>query len=291
MGVGWQAGLILGLARAGVDLAAADAVIGTSAGSVVGLTLACRRDLHEAIGVLDEVNAEAASDPAVAQAASGLDHMLLDGVAEAAAHPEEAEAIRARLGKLAAEAPTIAEDAWLRMFGYFDGVTWPEAFACTAVDVASGRFKVWTVADGVEPLKAVASSCAVPAVFPPVTIGGTRWMDGGMRDMVNADVASGHRTVVAVSCTVLELPEGLSLPVMEAMFAATRDQIDGLRSGGAEVVTLTPGPEMLEVSEWGLRLMDFTRTQAAFEAGLSQSEREIARLREVWDRGGPTGPG
>ena len=35
-GIAWETGLIAGLAELGIDLAAADVIIGTSAGSVVG---------------------------------------------------------------------------------------------------------------------------------------------------------------------------------------------------------------------------------------------------------------
>ena len=39
-GVAWEIGLITGLAGLGIDLAAADVIIGTSAGSVVGADIA-----------------------------------------------------------------------------------------------------------------------------------------------------------------------------------------------------------------------------------------------------------
>ncbi|MFB7262559.1 patatin-like phospholipase family protein, partial [Streptomyces nojiriensis] len=38
-GIGWECGMLHGLARAGVDLSTADLVVGTSAGSVVGAQL------------------------------------------------------------------------------------------------------------------------------------------------------------------------------------------------------------------------------------------------------------
>src|SRR5579862_3684322 len=49
-GIGWLSGLAAGLARAGVDLARADRMIGTSAGSVVAAQLAVgwlAEDLYE----------------------------------------------------------------------------------------------------------------------------------------------------------------------------------------------------------------------------------------------------
>lgn len=279
--MGWEAGLLVGLARHGVDIAAADAVVGTSAGSIVGLMLALGGDLTQATEMVAASSQAAVADPAVEAAAQGLEQ-LIGAVAEAAGDPEKAEAIRARLGGMAMDATTIPEDTWIGMFDFFAGVDWPEAFRCTAVDVEDGRFKVWTHADGVDALRAVASSCAVPCIFPPVAIGGRRWMDGGVRDMLNADVASGHGTVLAVSCTLLEVPEGMAIPAMDAVFGATRAQLAGLASSGSRVETVVPGAEMLEVSGWGLNLMDFSRTDAAYEAGIRQGEAEAERLASFW---------
>ena len=281
VGIGWEAGLLVGLAEEGVDLAVADSVIGTSAGSVVGMTLASGGDLSEATELVRRANGEGLADPAVEAAAQGMEQ-LMAGLAEAATDPARGDAIRARVGDMAVAAETIGEESWLDMFDFFAGATWPDAFACTAVDVESGRFKVWTKADGVEVQRAVASSCAVPCIFPPVSIAGHRWMDGGVRDMVNADVASGHGTVLAISCTLLELPEGMSVPAMDAVFRATRSQLTGLASAGSKVETIVPGAEMLEVSGWGLNLMDFSRTSPAYEAGVRQGRSEAARLNAFW---------
>jgi NTE family protein len=45
-GIAWETGLIAGLAGLGIDLAAADVIIGTSAGSVVGADLASGQQLE-----------------------------------------------------------------------------------------------------------------------------------------------------------------------------------------------------------------------------------------------------
>jgi len=49
VGVSWQTGLLTGLREAGVDLAGADAVVGTSAGALVGALLAGGRELTDAL--------------------------------------------------------------------------------------------------------------------------------------------------------------------------------------------------------------------------------------------------
>ena len=46
------------------------------------------------------------------------------------------------------------------------------------------QIKMFIVAGLVD---AVAASCAVPGVWPPVTIGGRRYVDGGVRSSDNAD--------------------------------------------------------------------------------------------------------
>jgi NTE family protein len=142
---------------------------------------------------------------------------------------------------------------------------------------------VWDRVAGVDPQLAIASSCAVPGVFPPVTIGDARWMDGGGRDILNADVAAGHGVVLAVSCLLLEIPPEFSTPAFDALLAATRAQIDFLRDGGSAVETIVPGLEMLDVSGAGANLMDFTRAGDAYEAGLRQGKVEAARLADFWD--------
>ncbi len=284
MGIGWEAGLLVGLADNGVEIDNLDAVIGTSAGSVVGFTLASGEDLTAATSLVRSANqpAPGATPPTAANAQQQVDQ-LIAALSEAAANPEIADKVRAEMGRMALAAETITEEQWLGMFSTFSGAAWPAAFSCTAVSTADGSFRVWDQAAGVDPQVAIASSCAVPGVFPPVTIGNSRWMDGGGRDILNADVAAGHDEVLVVSCLLLEIPPEFSTPAFDALFAATRGQLDSLRAGGSRVETIVPGAEMLEVSGAGANLMDFTRTADAYEAGLHQGQVEARRLAGFWE--------
>lgn len=284
VGIGWEAGLLLGLAAGGLHTSAADAVIGTSAGSVVGFILSSGGDLEEAPSSIGAASAGAGpvGTPPPAVADRAVTDSLIATVAESAADPAAANAIRARLGRLALEARTMTEERWLSMFGAFEGAAWPEAFSCTAVNAEDGSFRVWDRDAAVDPWLAIASSCAVPGVFPPVTIDGSRWMDGGVRDILNADVAAGHDVVLAASCILLDLPAGTVPPAMSAMFAATRAQLEALGAGGSKVEIIVPGREMLEVSRWGLDLMDYTKARAAYAAGVRQGEVEARRLCGFW---------
>ena len=50
-GIAWETGLIAGLAELGIDLAAADVIIGASAGSVVGADIASGQGLRRSTGL------------------------------------------------------------------------------------------------------------------------------------------------------------------------------------------------------------------------------------------------
>ncbi len=280
VGIGWEAGLLVGLAAKGVHMVGADLIVGTSAGSVVGSRLAGGADLSTAVellaGATGEVTPEA--NRAAVEGLQQLTAIMAEAVAAGGATAET----RARVGRMALDAGTISEQEYLELFAVMAGGAWPERFACTAVDTATGAFRLWDQSAGVDLDRAVASSCAVPTVYPPVTIDGARYMDGGVRDMLNADVAAGHDIVVAVSCTLLALPEGFEDPALDAVLAASRNQLEGLRTSGSEVATVTPGEEFLEVSEWGLNLMDFTRAPAAYEAGVRQGTAEADRIGRAW---------
>jgi len=52
VGIAWEAGLLAGLAEGGVDLATADYILGTSAGSFVGSQLAMGRKAGDMAGAI-----------------------------------------------------------------------------------------------------------------------------------------------------------------------------------------------------------------------------------------------
>jgi NTE family protein len=275
VGIAWEAGLAVGLAGEGVRLADADLIVGTSAGSVVGAQLAL------AMPLADTVAHVSGPLPAADGAGGGME-ALLAAMVEAARHGVDADEARVALGRLALEATTVDEETFIGAFDVVKDEPWPAGFACTAVDVATGEFRVWDAEAGVELSRAVASSCSVPGVFPPVTIGGRRYMDGGMRTALNADVAVGHDVVVAVSCFTLSLPEGMSDPMFDAMAAQLEAEFATLRTGGAALEVVTPGAEFLDLSGWGLNLMNPALAPAAYDAGVRQAAVEAERIRGAW---------
>jgi NTE family protein len=277
VGIGWESGLVVGLAGADIPLVTADQIIGTSAGSVVGAQLALGLDIVETLTLA------AAPLPVNVDAGAGAGMEALFGaIATSIAGRATHEETRVAVGRVALEAATVDEDTFVSRFSTVEGASWPASFRCTAVDTATGALKVWDAAAGVALPRAVASSCAVPGLFPPITLDGRRYMDGGMRTSLNVDLAAGADVVVAFSCMALSVPDSFSNPVTDAINAVQSAEIDRLIAGGSRLEIIAPSAEFLEISGWGLNLMDTTRVQAAFDAGRRQGDAEAARIGPFW---------
>lgn len=278
VGVAWETGLLAGLAEAGVDLGAADRIVGTSAGSVVGAHLARGDSLADLVAdPRRNVVAPAAGEqtPTVdGESLMALGAAMFDALTGGRAHEE----IILDIGRLATGAETMAEDAFVAMPGAGLGVEWPgHGFACTAYDVESGAFTVWDEAAGVPLDRAVASSCSVPGMFPPITIGGRRYMDGGVLSGTNAHLATGHDRILVVSVMSNAVPGAAAF-----LRAPLLAEIDALRAIGAQVGLV----EFDEASAaaCGGNLLSFSAevVAAVAAAGRAQGRAEAERIGAAW---------
>jgi len=289
VGIAWQTGLLAGLTEQGVELAEADCVIGTSAGSAVGAQLALGRDLAQALARFTPPApkpVELAAAAPGAQAGRPRDGLgkLLELMAQAMASGGDREQARAAIGRYALEADTMPEDRFAQSFAYLEAERWPRAFACTAVDAESGALMVWNEASGVELLRAVASSCAVPGLFPPITLKGRRYMDGGMRSGTNADLAKGHDRVLIVTLmggALVRPGAGTADPRMQGLRDNAERERAVLTSAGASVQSVAPDAQ--SAASMGMDLMNPRRAYDAAQAGLRQGRAEAERLR-AWFR-------
>jgi NTE family protein len=291
VGIAWQTGLAAGLAERGVALSSADGVIGTSAGSAVGAQIALGHDLQLAMARFprpSEGGAPAqpgrtpsAGTPGPPQRLQGLLALMAKAMAPDA-DPKEA---RRALGRFALEAQTIDEERFRQGFVYLQGQRWPRAFSCTAVDTGSGDFVVWNEASGVDLMAAVASSCSVPGLFPPITIGGRRYMDGGMRSVTNADLAKGHERVLIVTLMGNGRPpagdqDAGAARRLDGMRRSTEREHSVLRESGSSIEEIAPDTESWSVM--GVDLMNPRLLHAAAQTGLRQGRASADRLREFW---------
>lgn len=76
---------------------------------------------------------------------------------------------------------------------------------------------MFTRESGVGLVDAVAASCAVPGVWPPMTVAGTRYVDGGVWSGANADLAAGAARVLVLSPTLAEGPTMLGRPLADEL--------------------------------------------------------------------------
>jgi len=284
VGIAWETGLLAGLEERGVDLARADLIVGTSAGAMVGAQLALGRSPQSMLAsqraLAEQSRRGAASGesggPGSAPAAR-LQPLMQFMERLAAADEAAARQVRAEIGAFALQADTMPEAQWLATFGFLRGAEWPpKRFIATAVDAEDGSFVAWEQSAGVPLGLAVASSCTVPGVFPPVLINGRRYIDGGMRSATNADLASGFDRVVVVAVTAAMAPTNAG----DRYRRSLEREVAALHDGGSQVAVIVP--DAASVEAFGPNLMDGTRRAGAVEAGYAQGKLTAEVLARGW---------
>jgi NTE family protein len=275
-GRAWQSGLIAGLIEREIDLGDA-LIVGTSAGAIVGAQLA--------LGL--KFAAPSKLDLAV-QAAPASSSSDLSGLLAAmarAVRSSEPEIERAKIGAFALEARTASEEDSIARtaFAQIRGHSWPMRFCATAVNAHTGKLQVWDASSGATLERAVASSAAIPGVWPPITIKGERYIDGGVRSMLNADLATGCDIVVVVSCFALEGVGAIEHPDMAAINAALIAELGALRNAASTLTVIAPNEAFLTLTHRGAGMLDGNLEPEAFRIGCAQALQEAEEIRLAWN--------
>jgi NTE family protein len=265
-GIAWEVGVLAGLAEAGVDLTGADLVVGTSAGSVVGAQVTSGADL--------EMLFTRQLEPPTGEQAARMSRAALARYAWAVLRGRGDDVgFRRRVGALALAAEqaglTPTEQERLDVIGSrLVSHEWPDRdLRVTAVDARSGEFRVLDRSSGVPLLQAVAASCAVPGVYPPMTIDGRRYVDGGMRSAANADLAEGYDRVVVLA----PIPRGVG------PLASVDAQVTGMVARVAVV-----SPDEAARRAIGRNVLDPAARAGSARAGRAQAAGVAAAVTEVW---------
>jgi NTE family protein len=262
-GVAWEIGILAGLGAAGLDLTGADTMIGTSAGAVVaaqvtsGVTL---DSLYEA--QLAPPAGEIAAKTGIRFYGAMVGTMLLS---------RDPQRFRQRIGAQALKAKTVSEATRREVIANrLPSHEWPDRrLLITAIDAATGEFVIFDRGAGVPLVAAVGASCAVPMVWPPVTIGERRFIDGGIRSSANADLAAGADRIVVIA------------PLTQGGGAMSRvaDQVTALRAT-ASVALVTPDTQAR--AAFGRNLLDPARRAVAARAGRRQAVDFADTVRAAW---------
>src|SRR5262245_1289795 len=262
VGAAWETGLAAGLAAGGVDLPNAELILGTSAGSSVGVQIAAGHDMKAQV----ERYRSAGVRHAAGETTGVLDTRgrTRDDLFERgwAAGRDDA-AMRAEIARLPLEAETVSEDEFLRTFRYLRGEAWPANFVCTCVDCVTTDFVALGAEHGVDPQRGVAASVAIPRVYPPITAGSMRLVDGGVLSPTHLDLAVGHDRILFVNMT--------HVPARE---------LAAVEASGAAMLVVEPDEASREAL--GTNLNQASRAFGAVERGLEQGTRVAADVAAFW---------
>jgi NTE family protein len=205
-GIGWETGILRGIADEAPETAKAlldvDVVVGTSAGSTVAA------QLGSGLG-LDVLFDRQTGTPATELNANvGIDE-ITELFLSAMLTPDTTTAEKLqKIGAVALSTKTVSEAVRRNVIAQrLPSHEWPDrVLRISAIDTETGELVMFDRNSGVGLVDAVAASCAVPAVWPPVTIGERRYMDGGVGSSVNMALANDCAVAVVL------VPSGRSTP-------------------------------------------------------------------------------
>ncbi|MGH3530986.1 MAG: patatin-like phospholipase family protein [Mycobacterium sp.] len=205
-GIAWETGVLRGIADESPTAARAlldsDVLVGTSAGSAVAAQIGSGCTLDD-LFARQVQKSSTEIDPGVG--VETITDLFLSAMAEQdTTVPQK----RQRIGSVALATATVAESVRRDVIAQrLPSHDWPDrVLRVTAVDIATGELVVLDRESRVDLVDAVAASCAVPAAWPPVTIGDRRYMDGGIGSTINLHVADDCDVAVVL------VPSGVSAP-------------------------------------------------------------------------------
>jgi len=270
VGIAWENGVLAGLQDAiGFDPKAATIIVGTSAGSAVGADMALGKDPHDALAMDNDP-----TNPRLALGTPDLSQGTFAEIIGLMMRPgPPSEERTAEIGRLAIDADTaMTDEEFLAMFRKTVGTdTWPDVdFRATSSCCSTGQPVEWTKADGVELSRAVASSCAVPGLFPTVPVGDERYMDGSRGKNYHCRIVEPLGLDAAVYIGPRIAVPGVSEMIEEDMAA--------IAATGVQVHTIL-GSDRLNAAE--LNLMDFSARPQAFEIGLADGAANAPMVAEL----------
>ena len=267
-GIAWELGVLRGIQDADPELesslAAADVIVGTSAGSAVAGQITSGTPLD------DLYAAQLAPGSSEIEVAFDMDD-LIARFAAVAGGATTAEEMRRRIGALALATPTVDESARrVAIAARLPVHAWPDRVVLlTAIEAETGELTVFTRESGVSLVDAVAASCAVPGVWPPVTIDGHRYVDGGVRSGTNADLAAGCDRVLIITPTPADAP---------SPWGDLAGEIEGLLPADVRVVHA----DEASLAAFGTNPLSPATREPSARAGRELGRGQAAELARFW---------
>jgi NTE family protein len=307
VGMGYHAGVMKALDEFGVDPGSADLIVGTSAGAVIGSYLATGWTPSDFFDYGMGKHPRAPKDTDEAQEVRDIFVPLWHN---------RGERVRRGIGSLFAAASSRGyyrgggrgrmPGSWLRHAfpaGLYSTdrtrerlyedlpVEWPEkTLYLSTAELYSGKRVVFGMPGAPQaPLPdAVLASTAIPGVFPPVKIGGSNYVDGGIVSGTSVDVAAdaGCKTILCVAPlgylvdepTLIRDPKLWSPMFVRALFARTlRREVTAARAAGIDVFVLRP--HLTELKTHGTNSMRHFDRKSVLEGA------RVSTLRVLQEKG------
>lgn len=267
VGVAWEVGVLAALSEVGVQPSDAQLIVGSSAGSLVGTHIRQGRSIESLTADQRKPVDDGTGRPANTDLSGVMEVFKVMSEAE-----ERTPAVFQEVGRIAMAADTPPEAQWIGRFEkMIDSADWPEDdLWLTAVDCNTGTRRAWTKADGVPLPAALASSCAIPGVFPPISLDGSRYTDGGLWSSSNLDIVLDTNIDAAIFIG----------PLRAAAKDAVRQldrEVESLAAHGKRAEAIVPGEAF--VTEIGMaNLMNSALRDRGVDLGMEDGAAAVDRI-------------
>lgn len=264
-GIAWETGVLQGISdevpEAGEALIGSGVLVGTSAGSTVAA------QLGSGLPVAELFDRQVAGDSREIHPGVSVE-AITDLFLTAMLIPDATKEQKLqKIGAVATSTETVPEAVRREVIAHrLPSHDWPQrTLRVTAIDINTGELVVFDNSSGVDLVDAVAASCAVPGVWPPVTIGDRRFMDGGVGSTVNMSAARDRGVAVAL------VPSGQDSPSPWGTAAA--EEIDAFP--GASLAVFADAESL---AAYGPNPLDPACRAPSAQAGRAQGRREASRV-------------
>ena len=272
VGIAWEIGVLAALEKeAGFSAKACEVIAGTSAGAIVGAYVAQGHSAIE-LAALDRAGKGVRIGAGFGGKAEAMPIIPQEIIAALMSTEGTLEQRGASLGRLALKTKVgLDETTFVRGFRKMVGTDeWPRVdFRPTAVNTETGATVLWDSVSGIGLDAAVASSCSVPGVFPPVGFEGHHYIDVPRRPFGGDLIESKSLDAIVFV--------GLILPIL-ANNNEQKTELEKAAGGRLRTATITGGPLVAGISQ---DLLDHSARVRAVQVGLEDGRQAAAAVKAL----------
>ncbi|MCE5215167.1 MAG: patatin-like phospholipase family protein [Methanobacterium sp.] len=262
-GTAWELGVLRGLKEGGVDVLDFNLIVGTSAGSSVGAQLISGWGIEELYNLQMKPISET-NESTVEFDGQKFREMM----AAAIMSSPDSQTARKRIGEAALNTKTMSEEERLEIIASrLPNHQWNNKISLiiNVVDAETGEWKIFDKDSDIPLLLAVTASSAIPGIYPPTTINGRRYIDGGMSSGTNADLAKDEDLVLIL----VSEPTMTAAAMGPTMHRITfEEELQVLKESGAEVMVITPDETSIKAK--GINPLNPEKRRDAAQSGFKQ---------------------